>query len=106
MSIVPFADIEKKWQAYWEQKKTFRAKLLSLDGKRVSIASESQADAILERLEGKDYIVQRVEQSERRRKPGPPFTTSKLQQAGVIRSSRHEIALVDREGVRKIAEGA
>jgi DNA topoisomerase-1 len=64
-----------------KRKKTFRAKLLSLDGEKVSIASESQADDILERLEGKDYIVQRVEQSERRRKPAPPFTTSKLQQA-------------------------
>jgi DNA topoisomerase-1 len=64
-----------------KQRKTFRAKLHSLDGKKVSIASETQADAILDRLKGSDYIVQRVEQSERKRKPAPPFTTSKLQQA-------------------------
>ena len=64
-----------------KQNKTFRAKLVSFDGEKPSIGSESQADFILDRLKGQDYIVQRIEKSERRRRPAPPFTTSKLQQS-------------------------
>jgi DNA topoisomerase-1 len=64
-----------------KQNKTFRAKLVSFDGGKPSIGSESQADFILDRLKGQDYIVQRIEKSERRRRPAPPFTTSKLQQS-------------------------
>jgi DNA topoisomerase-1 len=75
---------EEFWtiEAVFKKKnKAFRAKLVSFDGEKPSIGSESQADFILERLEGQDYIVQRIEKSERRRRPAPPFTTSKLQQS-------------------------
>jgi DNA topoisomerase-1 len=62
-------------------RRSFLAKLVSMDDKKVSIGSEKEADAILERLNGEQYIVQSIEKSERRRRPAPPFTTSKLQQA-------------------------
>ena len=62
-------------------RKIFRAKLVSLDDQKLSIGSEEEADAILERLRNESFTVVNIERSERKRKPAPPFTTSKLQQA-------------------------
>jgi DNA topoisomerase-1 len=64
-----------------KEKKSFRAKLVSIDGQKVSIGSEKEADAILDRIRNERFIVQGIEESERRRKPLAPFTTSKMQQA-------------------------
>jgi DNA topoisomerase-1 len=62
-------------------KRHFSAKLISLDGKKVQIGSETEADAVLERIRGKEFVIRTIDESERRRRPAPPFTTSKLQQA-------------------------
>jgi len=62
-------------------RKIFRAKLVSLDDQKLSIGSEEEADAVLERLRNESFTVVNIERSERKRKPAPPFTTSKLQQA-------------------------
>ncbi|MEK8022845.1 MAG: type I DNA topoisomerase [Candidatus Hydrogenedentota bacterium] len=60
--------------------KTFEAKLIEKDGKKISIAVEEDAKSILADLKGKKIAVTDVSLSERRRNPFPPFITSTLQQ--------------------------
>jgi DNA topoisomerase-1 len=62
-------------------RKTFTAKLFSVDGEKAVIRSESEAESILSRVRNEPFVVHRIEEKERRRKAPPPFTTSKLQQA-------------------------
>ena len=62
----------------------FAARLTSLDGKRLGkldIKNEEQATAIRTMLEGAEFKAASVEAKPTKRNPGPPFTTSTLQQA-------------------------
>jgi len=59
---------------------TFRARLLRIDGQEPQIKNEAEAHAIVDALQGADYVVQAVEKGVRRRNPSAPFTTSTLQQ--------------------------
>lgn len=61
---------------------TFLAKLVSVGGEAVTISNEAESRAILNQLEGKPFIVDKIEKKERKRNPVPPFITSKLQQEG------------------------
>ncbi len=53
---------------------------LEKNGKKIKITDESSANAILEDLNGAEYIVKNVEKGIRKRQPAPPFITSTLQQ--------------------------
>ncbi|WP_163269802.1 type I DNA topoisomerase [Chelativorans alearense] len=77
---------------YWQiaaaldtpRKDTFEARLTVLDGKKLQkldIKSQEEADGIKAMLDGASYKVLSVEAKPTRRNPGPPFTTSTLQQA-------------------------
>ncbi|PYB70689.1 type I DNA topoisomerase [Rhizobium wuzhouense] len=62
----------------------FVAKLVSHQGKRMqrnSVTNGEQAGSIKELLEGAAFAVDSVEAKPVKRNPGPPFTTSTLQQA-------------------------
>ena len=62
----------------------FTARLTALDGKRLGkldIKNEEQATAIRTMLEGAEFKAATVEAKPTKRNPGPPFTTSTLQQA-------------------------
>ncbi|MEN5278208.1 type I DNA topoisomerase [Brucella sp. TWI432] len=62
----------------------FTARLTVLDGKKVGkldIKNEEQATAIRTMLEGASFKAVSVEAKPTKRNPGPPFTTSTLQQA-------------------------
>ncbi len=62
----------------------FEARLVSADGKRIqknSIKNGEAAHRIKDLLEGACYVVESVEAKPVKRNPGPPFTTSTLQQA-------------------------
>ncbi|ATN33994.1 DNA topoisomerase I [Rhizobium sp. ACO-34A] len=62
----------------------FEARLVSADGKRIqrnSITNGTDAGRIKEMLESARYAVDSVEAKPVKRNPGPPFTTSTLQQA-------------------------
>lgn len=62
----------------------FEARLVSHLGKRIqrnSVANGDQASGIKTLLEGAQYVVDSVEAKPVKRNPGPPFTTSTLQQA-------------------------
>ncbi|MHB8482265.1 MAG: type I DNA topoisomerase [Nitrospiria bacterium] len=58
----------------------FLAKLVSIGGTPLSLINEEGTRTLLGQLEGRDFVVGKVEKKERRRNPVPPFTTSKLQQ--------------------------
>ncbi len=58
----------------------FEARLLRKDEEKLKVRNNDEAQRILAGLQGKTYVVSRVEKKERRRNPVPPFTTSKLQQ--------------------------
>ncbi|MFC0244241.1 type I DNA topoisomerase [Falsochrobactrum ovis] len=62
----------------------FMARLTVLDGKRLGkldIKNAEQANSIRSMLEGASFNVASVEAKPTKRNPGPPFTTSTLQQA-------------------------
>jgi DNA topoisomerase-1 len=59
---------------------TFVARLVKVRGKDPDLKDQAMAQAIVDDLEGADYVVQKVTRRERRRYPLPPFRTSTLQQ--------------------------
>ena len=76
-------------QEYWSidakliaasSKRAFAAKLAEVDGEKVEICNKEQADKLLARLDGADYVVTGLKKSQRKKQPAPPFTTSTLQQ--------------------------
>jgi DNA topoisomerase I len=79
-------------QEYWQiaaQLKTlrndgFEARVTVFDKKKLQkldISNKAQADDIVAMLEGASFLVASVEARPTKRNPGPPFTTSTLQQA-------------------------
>lgn len=77
-----------------ESKKVFGASLLSVDGKKIEvpardvkssdkkmfISTKEDADSILKRLDGAEYIVTAVKKRITKKQPSPPFITSTMQQ--------------------------
>ncbi len=61
-------------------KKTFPIKLSEIDGKKAEISCKEEADKILAYLKDKEFIVDNIKKSTRKKQPAPPFTTSTLQQ--------------------------
>ncbi len=87
------SEIERfKAEEYWQigatlatpRGDTFKARLAAFDGEklqRLSVNNEERATAIRTMLESASYRVETVEAKPTKRNPGPPFTTSTLQQA-------------------------
>ena len=88
----------KYWDIFAElskidNKQNFQAKLLTVDGKKVvqtpknedeiAIHDEKGASKIKEELESSKFLITGISKKNIKRNPGPPFTTSLLQQAGV-----------------------
>jgi DNA topoisomerase-1 len=76
-------------QEYWSidgmffaggSKKAFAAKVDTVDGVKPDLKSQADADAVLKRLDGAEFIVDKVKKSVRKKNPAAPFTTSTLQQ--------------------------
>lgn len=80
-------------QEYWTveaklsappSRKIFSAKLVSVDGTKLddktSLPDKLSADRILAKLDGAEYIVDKVKKSIHRKSPAAPFITSTLQQ--------------------------
>jgi len=63
-----------------EKQKTFNAKLAEYKGKKIPVSSKKEADKILSELDPNGFIVSKIEEKEKIKKPYPPFTTSSLQQ--------------------------
>ena len=63
----------------------FNANLFELAGKRLDhktfrLENEAAATGVVQHLQGADWVVAKVEKSDRKRNPSPPFITSRLQQ--------------------------
>ncbi|MBP2653132.1 MAG: topoisomerase [Firmicutes bacterium] len=63
----------------------FDSELVLIDGKKTTISSEEQAEALVKELEQAEFTVAGVKRRERRRNPLPPFITSSLQQEAARR---------------------
>ena len=63
-----------------KSKKTFEAKLVGKDDKKLEIHSQEEVNSILKNIEKAKFIVEDVKKGERKRNPAPPFTTSTMQQ--------------------------
>lgn len=83
-------------EEYWQiaailgtpRSESFEARLTAYDGKKLQkldISSQGMADDIKAMLEGASFRALSVEAKPTRRNPGPPFTTSTLQQAASSR---------------------
>ncbi len=79
-------------QEYWSidadlqyKGKTFTASLRTRGGEKISIKNKEETDTILKDLGDSDLIVEQVKKQERKKRPAPPFITSKLQQAAAKR---------------------
>ena len=89
----------------------FRARLFKVDGEKVVVHNEDEAQTILREIEQQRFSVKGVSTRERRRYPVPPFTTSKLQQEGVRKlrmTARRTMTIAQQlyEGIELGEEGA
>lgn len=89
----------------------FEAKLIKFKGQDLEIPDEAEAQRILGIVDRAVWQVASVTQKEKRRFAPPPFTTSKLQQAGYNRlryTAKRTMMLAQRlyEGVELGSEGA
>jgi DNA topoisomerase-1 len=89
----------------------FEAKLVKHKGEDIEVSNEADARGILAEIERASWVVASVTQKEKRRYAPPPFTTSKLQQAGYNRlryTAKRTMMLAQRlyEGVELGAEGS
>jgi DNA topoisomerase-1 len=97
------------------QPPTFAARLLRigdqrLDPEKFRIENDATATALVHRLRGANWRVEKVERKERRRFPTPPFITSRLQQEasrklGFVPSRTMRIAQRLYEGIELGPEG-
>lgn len=76
-------------EEYWtiiarlSKKKTgpsFDAKFFGTADEKIELKNEAQVKDIINKLEGKKYIVQKVKNNEKKKIPAPPFITSTMQQ--------------------------
>ena len=58
----------------------FAAKLAAVDGKKIEIGDEAQAQMLLHRLEDASFVVTGIKKRVTKKQPAPPFITSTLQQ--------------------------
>jgi len=89
----------------------FDATLRLRDGEKVELHNEQEASAVLQELEGAQYVVQKIKRTERKRNPSPPFITSTLQQEaarklGFSAKRTMQIAQQLYEGVELGAQGS
>ncbi|NLM10726.1 MAG: type I DNA topoisomerase [Clostridiaceae bacterium] len=59
---------------------TFSAKFNGLINKKLELKNKEDVDRVLQGIENKEFIIQKVKHGEKRRSPSPPFITSTLQQ--------------------------
>ncbi len=60
--------------------KQFTATLSTVDGKKIEITNELQAQVLLQRVEASPFLVQSLKNGVKKKQPAPPFITSTLQQ--------------------------
>ncbi|MDR2141011.1 MAG: type I DNA topoisomerase [Deltaproteobacteria bacterium] len=58
----------------------FEAQLAKKLGEKIELENEAQTNAVIEAIQGREFLIQSLVAKERKRTPPPPFTTSSLQQ--------------------------
>jgi DNA topoisomerase-1 len=61
---------------------SFKANLAKIDGKKVKVRNEKNANTIVQELWGLPFSLKNIEVKKKKRNPGPPYITSSLQQDG------------------------
>ena len=89
----------------------FRARVLRKAGEKLEVGDAAGAEAIQAELQAATFIVDKVEEKKRQRRPVPPFVTAKLQQEGARKlgfSAKRTMAAAQRlyEGVELGDEGS
>ena len=62
------------------RKNTFRARLVTLDGKKAQLGNEQEMLSARARVEAASFKVKEIRNGEKKKQPAPPFITSSLQQ--------------------------
>jgi DNA topoisomerase-1 len=105
-------------EEYWsitarleKDKQEFEARLHQIDGKAFKLENEAAAQAVLDAIDEKPFVVTEVKRRQRLKNPPPPFTTSTLQQEaakrlGFATQKTMRVAQQLYEGVELGAEGA
>ncbi len=88
----------------------FVAQLVKIQGEKAAVSNAEKAEEIKAALLRSEHQVTAIERSERQRRPGPPFITSKLQQAAAAAlrfSAKKTMSLAQQlyEGVEIGGEG-
>ncbi|MBN1659228.1 MAG: type I DNA topoisomerase [Anaerolineae bacterium] len=73
-------DIQDKAPGIRGDARPFTARLFKIRGEDPDLKNQADAQAVVDDLEGAEYIVEAVTRRERRRNPAPPFMTSTMQQ--------------------------
>ncbi len=76
---------EEYWNIYatlnkLNTNKSFVAKFYGKNGKKQELHKQEEVDEILNKIAGKEYIIEEIKRGEKKRTPAPPFTTSTMQQ--------------------------
>ncbi|MGN1089441.1 MAG: type I DNA topoisomerase [Huintestinicola sp.] len=61
-------------------KKQFDAAFYGFNGEKAELHNKEDADAVLKKIDGAEFVASSVKKSVRRKSPAPPFTTSTMQQ--------------------------
>ncbi|MFW5860986.1 MAG: type I DNA topoisomerase [Spirochaetota bacterium] len=74
-------------EEYWSldalfkvKKKEFTASFITIDGEKKTLRSQDEVDTVIDRVKGRDFIINSLQKKERKRKAPAPYITSKLQQ--------------------------
>ncbi len=62
---------------------SFQAKVLKKNGKKLTLPDEAAAAAVVEELQGASFALEDISRKTTKRKPQPPYITSKLQQEAI-----------------------
>ncbi|MFB0535306.1 MAG: type I DNA topoisomerase [Anaerolineae bacterium] len=74
------AELAKREEKPRDKRESFIAKLHRLRGEKPDLKNEADAMAIVDALESALWVVTRVKEGTRQRRPSPPFITSTMQQ--------------------------
>ena len=58
----------------------FEAKFYGTRDEKIELTNEQQVNEILGKIQNKEFVVQKIKKSEKRKTPAPPFITSTMQQ--------------------------